>query len=106
MRVPVQKAKPSLYLEKTSDKDKAVDLGETIHYTIRVVNNGNTAVSDVVVTDEMTGDSWNAGTLKPGEDKTFHTEYVVTEKDIGGRQGSEWRQAGCHSGRKGEQDSS
>jgi uncharacterized repeat protein (TIGR01451 family)/uncharacterized repeat protein (TIGR02543 family) len=82
VRVPVQKAKPSLYLEKTSDKDKAVDLGETIHYTIRVVNNGNTAVSDVVVTDEMTGDSWNAGTLKPGEDKTFHTEYVVTEKDI------------------------
>ena len=78
----MQKAKPSLYLEKTSDKDKAVDLGETIHYTIRVVNNGNTAVSDVVVTDEMTGDSWNAGTLKPGEDKTFHTEYVVTEKDI------------------------
>ena len=82
VRVPVQKAKPSLYLEKTSDKDKAVELGETIHYTIRVVNNGNTAVSDIVVTDEMTGDSWNAGTLKPGEDKIFHTEYVVTEKDI------------------------
>ena len=82
VRVPVQKANPSLYLEKTSDKDKAVELGETIRYTIRVVNNGNTAVSDIVVTDEMTGDSWNAGTLKPGEDKTFHTEYVVTEKDI------------------------
>ena len=82
VRVPVQKAKPSLYLEKTSDKDKAVDLGETIHYTIHLVNNGNTTVSDIVVTDEMTGDSWNAGTLKPGEDKTFHTEYVVTEKDI------------------------
>ena len=82
VRVPVQKAKPSLYLEKTSDKDKAVELGETIHYTIRVVNNGNTAVSDIVVTDEMTGDSWNAGTLKPGEGKIFHTEYVVTEKDI------------------------
>ncbi len=82
VQVPVQKAKPSLYVEKTSDKDKAVELGETIHYTIRVVNNGNTDVSDVVVTDEMTGDSWNAGTLKPGEDKTFHTEYVVTEKDI------------------------
>ncbi|MSS14163.1 DUF7507 domain-containing protein [Porcincola intestinalis] len=82
VRVAVQKAKPSLYLEKTSDKDKAVDLGETIHYTIHLVNNGNTTVSDIVVTDEMTGDSWNAGTLKPGEDKTFHTEYVVTEKDI------------------------
>ena len=82
VRVPVQKAKPSLYLEKTSDKDKAVELGETIHYTIRVVNNGNTAVSDIVVRDEMTGDSWDAGTLKPGEDKIFHTEYVVTEKDI------------------------
>lgn len=82
VRVPVQKAKPSLYLEKTSDKDKAVDLGETIHYTIHLVNNGNTTVSDIVVTDEMTGDIWNAGTLKPGEDKIFHTEYVVTEKDI------------------------
>ena len=82
VRVPVQKAKPSLYLEKTSDKDKAVELGETIHYIIRVVNNGNTVVSDIVVKDEMTGDSWDAGTLKPGEDKSFHTEYVVTEKDI------------------------
>jgi uncharacterized repeat protein (TIGR01451 family) len=82
VQVPVQKAKPSLYVEKTSDKDKAVELGETIHYTIRVVNNGNTPVSDIVVTDEMTGDSWDAGTLKPGEDKTFRTEYVVTEKDI------------------------
>ncbi len=82
VQVPVQKAKPSLYVEKTSDKDKAVELGETIHYTIRVVNNGNTLVSDIVVTDEMTGDSWDAGTLKPGEDKTFRTEYVVTEKDI------------------------
>ena len=82
VRVPVQKAKPSLYLEKTSDKDKAVELGETIHYTIRVVNNGNTAVSGIVVRDEMTGDSWDAGTLKPGEGKIFHTEYVVTEKNI------------------------
>jgi uncharacterized repeat protein (TIGR01451 family)/uncharacterized repeat protein (TIGR02543 family) len=82
VQVPVQKAKSSLYVEKTSDKDKAVELGETIHYIIRVVNNGNTPVSDIVVTDEMTGDSWDAGTLKPGEDKTFRTEYVVTEKDI------------------------
>ena len=61
-------------------------LGETLKYTVRVLNNGNETLTDVTVTDEMTGDVWEAGTLKPGESRTFETKYTVTEADL--RKGS------------------
>ena len=83
---PTESPNPGLYLEKTSDKEGEVKLGETLKYTVRVPNNGNETLTDVTVTDEMTGDVWEAGTLKPGESRTFETKYTVTEADL--RKGS------------------
>lgn len=83
---PTESPNPGLYLEKTSDKEGEVKLGETLKYTVRVLNNGNETLTDVTVTDEMTGDVWEAGTLKPGESRTFETKYTVTEADL--RKGS------------------
>lgn len=85
VRVPVEASDSSLYVEKTSDVSEGtlVAAGDVIHYTIKVLNNGNTVLSDVEVTDELTGDSWRIeGDLKPGEVRTFETSYTVTEKDM------------------------
>ena len=79
---PTEAQNPALYLEKTSDKEGEVKLGETLTYTIRVLNNGNETLKNVTVTDEMTGDVWKAGTLKPGELRIFETKYTVTEADL------------------------
>ena len=57
-------------------------LGETISYKITVTNDGNLTITDITVTDELTGDEWTIASLKPGESKEFETSYVVTEADI------------------------
>ena len=85
VQVPVEASDSSLYVEKTSDVGEGtlVTSGDVIHYTIKVLNNGNTVLSDVTVTDELTGDSWKIeGDLKPGEFRTFEASYTVTEKDM------------------------
>ena len=79
---PVETAKPSLIVEKTSDKDHPVKLNETIHYTVTVTNNGNVTIENVTVDDELTDNHWKAGTLKLGESKTFDTQYTVKAEDI------------------------
>ncbi len=60
----------------------AYALGETIKYQITVTNDGNLTITNVVVTDELTGDQWTVESLEPGASKTFETEYEVTQVDI------------------------
>ena len=83
---PTDKEKPSLYVEKTSNKEGEVKLGEEITYTITVTNNGNVTVSDITVEDELTGNTGDnaivIGTLTPGASKEVTTTYTVTEADI------------------------
>ena len=57
-------------------------LGETITYKITVTNDGNLTITNIVVTDELTGDEWTIDSLAPGESQEFTAEYVVTEADI------------------------
>ena len=57
-------------------------LGDVITYKITATNDGNLTLTDVVVTDDLTGDEWTIETLKPGESKEFTAEYTVTEEDI------------------------
>ena len=57
-------------------------LGETITYEITVVNDGNLTLTDITVTDDLTGDEWTIPSLEPGAEQTFNAEYVVTEADI------------------------
>ena len=80
----VEEPKPSLAVDKTVENAKELyKLGDTISYKIVVTNDGNLTLTNVVVTDELTGDSWNVeGEMKPGESKTFTFEYLVTAQDI------------------------
>ena len=64
-------------------------LGDKIHWKITVTNTGKMTLTNVVVTDEKTGDTWTIDSLAPGEDgqpgesRTFITgEYTVTQDDV------------------------
>ena len=57
-------------------------LGETITYKITAKNDGNITVNNVVVTDELTGDTWKIGSLEPNATHEVTAEYVVKEDDI------------------------
>ena len=57
-------------------------LDETIAYKVTVTNDGNLTITDITVTDELTGDEWTVASLKPGVSATFKTSYTVTEADI------------------------
>lgn len=83
---PVETPRPSLHVEKTSSAPSAGDgkaaLGESITYTIRVTNNGNVGLDDVVITDDLTGETWTELRMESGEVKTYTTTYTITEEDI------------------------
>jgi len=56
--------------------------GEKILYAITVSNDGNLTLTEIVVTDELTGDEWKIASLAPGETKVFEVEYTVTDEDF------------------------
>ena len=63
-------------------------LGEEITYKITAKNTGNLTLKDVVVSDELTGNTGDKafkidGEFKPGDEETFKTSYTVTEADLG-----------------------
>ena len=57
-------------------------LGETITYRITAANDGNLTLTDITVTDTLTGESWTVESLAPGKSETFETSYTVTEADL------------------------
>ena len=71
--------------KKTTSNPKGENgyaLGEKITYKITATNDGNITVNNVVVSDELTGDTWNIGSLAPGASYEVTAEYEVTEADI------------------------
>ena len=57
-------------------------LGSTISYKITATNDGNVELTDIIVTDELTGGNWTIASLAPKASKEFETSYVVKEADI------------------------
>ena len=69
--------------ETTSETPEAgYALGDTVSYKITVTNDGNLTITDITVTDELTGDEWKIASLAPNESEDFETSYTVTEADI------------------------
>jgi len=69
-------------IEKVADGD-FYEVGDTIEYTITVENTGNSNLTNILVTDDMTGLSTTIDFLSPGESEEFETTYVAQESDIG-----------------------
>lgn len=94
---------PALTVTKRDGEEDGYEykLGDTIEYTITVTNTGNLTISNVVVTDQKTGatfdanDAYAVGTdaaghsiatlkaaLAPNASVTLTAKYTVTEDDI------------------------
>src|SRR5699024_7402921 len=78
------KQKADLSLTKKADKEKVVQAGEEIEYTLTVTNTGNVTLDNVTVNDEMLGGDLavSPSTLAPGETGTVKGTYTVTQEDI------------------------
>ncbi len=56
--------------------------GQVILYAIGLENAGNVTIRDIEATDDLTGDSWAAGSLAPGAIKTLTAIYYIKQKDL------------------------
>ena len=90
--VETEPSKPHITVTKettsTPKNGETYALGEEITYKITAKNTGNLTLKDVVVSDELTGNTGDKafkidGEFKPGDEKTFETSYTVTEADLG-----------------------
>ena len=61
---------------------EAYVLGETVSYRITVKNDGNLTITDITVTDDLTGDEWTIASLAPEASVIYTAEHDVTEADI------------------------
>ncbi|MCQ2457803.1 MAG: DUF11 domain-containing protein, partial [Clostridia bacterium] len=74
-----------LTVEKETTSTAPADgykLGDTITYKVTALNDGNLTITDITVTDELTGDTWTVDKLVPGESESFTCSYTVTEQDL------------------------
>ncbi|MCR8845617.1 hypothetical protein NQ117_18190 [Paenibacillus sp. SC116] len=69
-------AAPSLSINKVADRTM-VAAGDTIFYTIEVVNTGNSTLTNVRVTDSLLGIDTLIGTLLEGESQFVFGEFTV-----------------------------
>ena len=56
--------------------------GDVLNYTVTVFNRGNVTLTDVTITDVLTGLSIEGVTLAPGESRTYEASYVLTQQDL------------------------
>ncbi|GAA1527208.1 hypothetical protein GCM10009690_32750 [Brevibacterium permense] len=92
-KTPVAEHDSALSLKKSNElKDEndngAADVGETIEYSFKVTNSGNTTLSDVTVNDEHIDDGSlspkSVASLAPDESATFTATHTVTQADVDG----------------------
>lgn len=70
-----------LTVSKTADHLFFVAVGDLISYDIVVENSGAVTQTDILVLDDLTGNSWTI-TLNPGETETLTTSYSITQADL------------------------
>jgi gliding motility-associated-like protein/uncharacterized repeat protein (TIGR01451 family) len=73
----------SLLVEKTANVATYNAVGEEITYTVILRNNGNVTISNITVSDPLTGLQTNIASLAPGGSQTFNNlKYTVAQSDI------------------------
>jgi uncharacterized repeat protein (TIGR01451 family) len=71
----------ALAISKTADPRTYSAVGDLISYDIVVENIGTETLTGVIVTDDLTGNSWTI-TLISGQVETLTTSYVITQEDL------------------------
>ena len=83
--VTTEAKKPHMTINKettSTTPEGGYPLGSTISYKITATNDGNVTLTDIKVTDELTGGEWTVESLAPKASKEFETSYEVKEEDV------------------------
>jgi gliding motility-associated-like protein/uncharacterized repeat protein (TIGR01451 family) len=73
---------PGLNVTNTASAATFSSVGETITYTISVENTGNVTITNIAVSDLLTGLNENIVSLAPGADEDYTALYVVKQADL------------------------
>jgi len=73
---------PALLVTKTASPETYSAVDEVITYTIVVENTGNVTLSDVNVTDPLTGLNETIVSLAPGASESYTPTYAITQADL------------------------
>ncbi|WP_415373962.1 gliding motility-associated C-terminal domain-containing protein [Patiriisocius sp. Uisw_017] len=67
-----------------SNGDSCADVDETITYSFTVINNGNTTIGNIAITDALVNVQGGPITLAPGatDNTTFTATYLITQANI------------------------
>ncbi|MCA1800652.1 MAG: DUF11 domain-containing protein, partial [Actinobacteria bacterium] len=73
---------PQITVTKTANPATYSAVGDVIDYTIVVENTGNVTVTNITVTDPLTGLSTTIASLAPGASQTYNESYTITQADL------------------------
>jgi len=81
---PLVTQNPSMSVAKTVTNTGPFNAGDTINYTIEVTNDGNTTLTNVLVSDPLLGltNEPCSASLAPGDSCQVMGSYLVTQGDI------------------------
>lgn len=83
--VPVPEMSIDKQFVSNADEDSSgnITANDTLTYNITATNTGESNLTNVVVEDDLTGNSTNCSLLQPGEQCPLTTYYVVKSSDVG-----------------------
>ena len=73
---------PDLTITKVANETSYTTAGDILHYTIVVSNTGNVTLTNIVVTDALTGLNQTIASLAPGANRSFSTTHLVVQNDL------------------------
>jgi uncharacterized repeat protein (TIGR01451 family) len=80
---------PELWITKTANVSQVTASGDEIVYTVTVENRGNVTLTNVVVTDPLSGLTQTIDSLAPGSSESFEASYMATQEDFDTRGGGD-----------------
>jgi uncharacterized repeat protein (TIGR01451 family) len=80
---------PELWITKTANVSQVTASGDEIVYTVTVENRGNVTLTNVVVTDPLSGLTQTIDSLAPGGSESFEASYMATQEDFDTRGGGD-----------------
>ncbi|WP_283774039.1 gliding motility-associated C-terminal domain-containing protein, partial [Aquiflexum sp. TKW24L] len=73
---------PSIEVIKTTESASFSEIGQVVTYTITVKNTGNVTLTNLLVSDPLTGLAQIIPSLAPGQSIAITTEYTVQLEDL------------------------
>lgn len=80
---------PELAITKVANVSQVDAAGDEILYTVTVENRGNVTLTNVVVTDPLTGLAETIASLAPGATESFERIYETTQEDLDSQGGGD-----------------